>query len=244
MSEPSVRILVVDDERSIRRFLRASLGSQFAIFEAANGEEALAAVVTDRPDVIILDLGLPDIDGVEVTRRLREWTQIPIIVISVREQEKDKIAALDAGADDYLTKPFGVGELMARLRAALRRSAQGEVEPVFTSGDLEVDLSQREVRAGGQPIALTPTEYDLLRTLVRHAGKVLTHDQLLRAVWGTAYENETHMLQVNISNLRRKIEPDPVRPIYIITEPGVGYRLKVLETSARGGNRDRKAAAS
>ena len=228
MSEQDVRVLVVDDERSIRRFLNASLGSQFAVFEATNGEEALAAVVSDRPDVIILDLGLPDIDGVEVTRRLREWTQIPIIVISVREQERDKIAALDAGADDYLTKPFGVGELMARLRAALRRSAQTEAEPVFKTGALVVDLNQREVRVGDQPVALTPTEYDLLRTLVKHAGKVLTHDQLLRAVWGTAYESETHMLQVNISNLRRKIEPDPVRPTYLITEPGVGYRLKVL----------------
>jgi two-component system KDP operon response regulator KdpE len=228
MSEPGVRVLVVDDERSIRRFLRASLGSQFAIFEATTGEEALAAVAADRPDVILLDLGLPDMDGVEVTRRLREWSQTPIIVISVREQEKDKIAALDAGADDYLTKPFGVGELMARLRAALRRSAQTETEPVFETGSLVVDLNQRQVSVNGQPVSLTPTEYDLLRTLVRHAGKVLTHDQLLRAVWGTAYESETHMLQVNISNLRRKIEPNPVRPSYIITEPGVGYRLKVL----------------
>ncbi len=228
MSESAVRILVVDDERSIRRFLKASLGSQFTIFEATTGEEALAAAAAERPDIIILDLGLPDIDGVEVTRRLREWTQIPIIIVSVREQEKDKIAALDAGADDYLTKPFGVGELMARLRVAMRRSAQAESEPVFQTGELAVDLSQREVRVKGQAISLTPTEYDLLRTLVKFAGKVLTHDQLLRAVWGTAYESETHMLQVNISNLRRKIEPDPVRPIYIITEPGVGYRLKIL----------------
>jgi two-component system KDP operon response regulator KdpE len=228
MSEPGVRVLVVDDERSIRRFLRASLGSQFAIFEATTGEEALAAVAADRPDVILLDLGLPDMDGVEVTRRLREWSQTPIIVISVREQEKDKIAALDAGADDYLTKPFGVGELMARLRAALRRSAQTETEPMFETGSLVVDLNQRQVSVNGQPVSLTPTEYDLLRMLVRHAGKVLTHDQLLRAVWGTAYESETHMLQVNISNLRRKIEPNPVRPSYIITEPGVGYRLKVF----------------
>jgi two-component system, OmpR family, KDP operon response regulator KdpE len=228
MSEPSVRVLVADDERSIRRFLKASLGGQFVVFEATSGEEALAAVAADRPDVVILDLGLPDIDGVEVTRRLREWTQVPIIVVSVREQEKDKIAALDAGADDYLTKPFGVGELMARLRAALRRSAQGETEPVFRSGDLEVDLNKREVRVKGGEISLTPTEYDLLRTLVRYAGKVVTHDQLLRAVWGTAYESETHMLQVNISNLRHKIEPDPVRPVTLVTEPGVGYRLKVL----------------
>jgi two-component system KDP operon response regulator KdpE len=228
MTEQGVRVLVVDDERSIRRFLKVSLGSQFTIFEATNGEEALAAVVADRPDVIILDLGLPDMDGVDVTRRLREWTQIPIIVVSVREQEQDKVAALDAGADDYLTKPFGVGELMARLRSALRRSAQAEIDPVFMTGDLVVDLNLREVRANGQPVSLTPTEYDLLRIFVKFAGKVMTHDQLLRSVWGTAYESETHMLQVNISNLRRKIEPDPVRPSYLITEPGVGYRLKIV----------------
>ena len=228
MAELNLRVLVVDDERSIRRFLKVSLGSQFVVLEAASGEEALSAVANEHPDVVILDLGLPDIDGVEVTRRLREWSQIPIIIVSVREQEQDKIAALDAGADDYLTKPFGVGELMARLRVALRRSAQVDDEPVFASGNLVVDLNQREVRLNEQPILLTPTEYDLLRTLVRHAGKVLTHDQLLRAVWGTAYESETHMLQVNISNLRRKIEPYPSRPTYIVTEPGVGYRLKVL----------------
>jgi two-component system KDP operon response regulator KdpE len=228
MSEQDVRVLVVDDERSIRRFLKASLGSQFVIFEATTGDEALTAAAANRPDVIILDLGLPDMDGVEVTRRLREWTQIPIIIISVREQEKDKIAALDAGADDYLTKPFGVGELMARLRSALRRSAQSETDPVFKTGNLVVDLNLREVLVNGQPVSLTPTEYDLLRTFVKHAGKVLTHDQLLRTVWGTAYESETHMLQVNISNLRRKIEPDPVRPTYLITEPGVGYRLKIV----------------
>jgi two-component system, OmpR family, KDP operon response regulator KdpE len=229
MSESNLRVLIVDDERSIRRFLKVSLGSQFVVLEAASGEEALAAVAAEHPDIVILDLGLPDIDGVEVTRRLREWSQIPIIVVSVREQEKDKIAALDAGADDYLTKPFGVGELMARLRVALRRSAQTSDEPVFTSGNLMVDLNQRVVHVNEQPISLTPTEYDLLRTLIKHAGKVLTHNQLLRAVWGTAYESETHMLQVNISNLRRKIEPDPSRPILLITEPGVGYRLKTLE---------------
>jgi two-component system, OmpR family, KDP operon response regulator KdpE len=228
MSDQGVRLLVVDDERSIRRFLKASLGGQFVIFEAASGEEALAAVATVRPDVIILDLGLPDLDGVEVTRRLREWTEIPIIVVSVREQEQDKVAALDAGADDYLTKPFGMGELMARLRSALRRSAQAETDPVFKTGELVVDLNQREVLVKGKPISLTPTEYDLMRIFIKHSGKVLTHDQLLRAVWGTAYESETHMLQVNISNLRRKIEPDPLRPAYLITEPGVGYRLKII----------------
>ena len=228
MAETDLRVLVVDDERSIRRFLKASLGSQFVILEAASGEEALSAVASEHPDIVILDLGLPDMDGVEVTRRLREWSQVPIIIVSVREQEGEKIAALDAGADDYLTKPFGVGELMARLRVALRRSAQTDNEPVFTTGNLVVDLNQREVRVGGQVVALTPTEYDLLRALVKHVGKVLTHDQLLRVVWGTAYESETHLLQVNISNLRRKIEADPARPMYLVTEPGVGYKLKIV----------------
>ena len=228
MAETDLRILVVDDERSIRRFLKASLGSQFTILEASSGAEALAAVAAEHPDLVILDLGLPDMDGLEVTRRLREWSQIPIIIVSVRDREEEKIAALDAGADDYLTKPFGVGELMARLRVALRRSASTDNEPVFRSGTLVVDLNQREVRLNESPISLTPTEYDLLRALVKHVGKVLTHDQLLRAVWGTAYQSETHMLQVNISNLRRKIEPDPSRPTYIVTEPGVGYRLKIL----------------
>jgi two-component system, OmpR family, KDP operon response regulator KdpE len=227
MSETHVRLLVVDDERPIRKFLRAALEGQFDVSEAVNGEEALAAVVSFRPDIIILDLGLPDLDGVEITRRLREWTQIPIIVISVREQEQEKIAALDAGADDYLTKPFGVGELVARLRAALRRSLHTEPEPVFTNGSLKVDLSKREVQVDGKLVSLTPTEYDLLKTFIKYAGKVLTHTQLLRLIWGTAYESETHMLQVNISNLRRKIEPDPLRPSFIITEPGVGYRLKI-----------------
>ncbi len=227
MSETQTRLLVVDDERPIRKFLRASLEGEFNVNEATNGEEALAAVISFRPDIIIMDLGLPDLDGVEITRRLREWTQIPIIVISVREQEQEKIAALDAGADDYLTKPFGVGELMARLRVALRRSLHTEAEPVFTNGSLIVDLSKREVQVDGKLVSLTPTEYDLLKTFIKYAGKVLTHTQLLRLIWGTAYESETHMLQVNISNLRRKIEPDPVRPSFIITEPGVGYRLKL-----------------
>jgi len=227
MSETQTRLLVVDDERPIRKFLRASLEGEFNVTEATNGEEALSAVISFRPDIIILDLGLPDLDGVEITRRLREWTQIPIIVISVREQEQEKIAALDAGADDYLTKPFGVGELMARLRAALRRSMHPEAEPVFTNGALRVDLSKRVVQVDGKLVSLTPTEYDLLKTFIKYAGKVLTHTQLLRLIWGTAYESETHMLQVNISNLRRKIEPDPVRPSFIITEPGVGYRLKI-----------------
>jgi two-component system, OmpR family, KDP operon response regulator KdpE len=229
MNKNLPRILVVDDERPIRRFLNASLSGLYEICEAANGEEALRAAATERPDLIILDLGLPDLDGVEVTRHLREWAQTPIIVVSVREQESDKIAALDAGADDYLTKPFSAGELMARIRVALRRSVQNESEPVFTSGELTVDLTLRTVTVGSQSVTLTPTEYDLLKVLIKYAGKVLTHRQLLRAVWGSTYESETHTLQVNISNLRRKIEPDPARPTHIVTEPGVGYRLKMSD---------------
>ncbi len=227
MSETLPRILVVDDERPIRRFLRASLSGQYEIIEAASAEDALRSAAGERPELVILDLGLPDMDGVEVTRRLREWSRVPIIVVSVREQEAEKIAALDAGADDYLTKPFGAGELMARIRVALRRSARDVDEPIFEYNDLIVDFTRHEVKVRGQPVLLTPTEYDLLRALIRHAGRVLTHHQLLHEVWGDAYDRETHILQVNISNLRRKIESDPTRPVYIVTEAGVGYRLKV-----------------
>ena len=228
MNEIGFRVLVVDDERAIRRYLHAALNAHgYVIYEAVNGQEALSAAAAERPDLIILDLGLPDIDGVEVTRQIREWSQIPIIILSVREQERDKVAALDAGADDYLTKPFSTGELMARIRVALRRSAQTSPEPVFTSGELVVNLSRRLVTVRDQEISLTPTEYDLLHALVQHPGKVLTHRQLLQKVWGNAYETEAHLLRVNMSNLRRKIEPDPTRPRFIITEPGVGYRLRV-----------------
>ena len=231
MAGPMIRILVVDDERPIRRFLNASLSGQYTILEAATGEEALSMAVSGHPDVIILDLGLPDIDGLEVTRRLREWTQIPIIIVSVRDQEEHKIAALDAGADDYLTKPFGVGELTARVRAALRRSAhpEGESEPVFQKDDLLVDLARRNVLKQGQAVSLTPTEYEILRLLVQHAGKVLTHQQLIHSIWGSEAANDeedSHLLRVNVSNLRHKLEADPSRPHYIVTEPGVGYRLK------------------
>jgi len=230
MSDIGLRVLVVDDEPAIRRFLRASLGAHgYTVMEASCGEDALKTVALNHPEVVILDLGLPDIDGVEVTRRLREWTQIPIIILSVRDQEGDKIAALDAGADDYLTKPFGMGELMARMRVVLRRSAQTTEEPIYQIDELEVDLARRQVSVAGQDISLTPTEYDLLRVLAQHAGKVITHHQLLRMVWGDAYQTETHLLRVNMSNLRRKIEPDPTRPRYILTEPGVGYRLKTVQ---------------
>jgi len=223
----SARILVIDDEQPVRRFLRVALASQgYLVVEASTGQEGISAVATNKPDVVILDLGLPDLDGTEVTRLLREWTRIPIIILSVRGSENDKIAALDAGADDYLTKPFGVGELLARLRAALRR-ATGDNEPVFISGRLKVDLVHRIVSMSENTVQLTPTEYGLLRVLVVHAGMVVTHRQLLREVWGIAYPGESHMLHVNISNLRHKIEPDPTRPQFIITEPGVGYRLRV-----------------
>lgn len=224
---PDERVLIVDDEPAIRRFLRVTLTAQaYNTIEAASGQEALSKATADKPDIIVLDIGLPDINGIEVTRLLRKWTQIPIIILSVRGAESDKIAALDAGADDYLTKPFGVGELLARLRAALRRAAQATTEPIFQSGSLKVDLSRRLITVSGLETQLTPTEYGLLRVLVTHAGKVLTHHFLLREVWGAEYGEEFHMLHVNISNLRRKIEPDPTRPQFIITEPGIGYRLR------------------
>jgi two-component system KDP operon response regulator KdpE len=227
MNDVGLRVLVVDDERAIRRYLHAALNAQgYTVFEASSGKDALTMTASERPDIVILDLGLPDLDGVKVTRHLREWTSIPIIILSVREQEVDKINALDAGADDYLTKPFNSGELMARIRAAIRHTLQGASEPIFEIDNLKVDLTRRLVKLNGLDISLTPTEYDLLRILVQNAGKVITHHQLLRQVWGTAYESEAHLLRVNMSNLRRKIEPDPTRPHYIITEPGVGYRLR------------------
>jgi len=227
MTEAGQRILIVDDETPIRRYLRTALSAEgFHVFEATNGQEALNATVANHPDLIILDLGLPDFDGTEVTRRLREWSQTPIIVLSVREAENDKVAALDAGADDYLTKPFGTGELMARMRVALRRQAGKPDDPVIQVDNLKMDISRRSVTSNGNAVSLTPTEYEILRILLQNAGKVLTHRQLLRQVWGIAYEGEMHILRVNISNLRRKIEPDPARPHYLLTEPGVGYRIR------------------
>lgn len=227
MNEPTLRILIVDDEPAIRRFLRASLGAHgHEVFESATGQEALTGVLARRPDLIILDLGLPDMDGVQVTKRLREWTQIPIIILSVREHETDKVAALDAGADDYLTKPFGIEELLARIRVAMRHTLQPSTESVFTVADLKIDFGRRIVTVAGNEVQLTPTEYELLRVLVKNAGKVLTHHQLLRQVWGVGAEQDMHMLRVNVSNLRHKIETDPTRPAYIVTEPGVGYRLR------------------
>jgi two-component system, OmpR family, KDP operon response regulator KdpE len=222
------RVLVVDDEKAIQRFLKNALSSaEFSVHIVGSGKEALSAALAIRPDVIILDLGLPDMDGLEVLRRLREWTQVPVIILSVRDREDEKVNALDSGADDYVTKPFGIGELLARMRVALRKSIQDSPAPVFRIDGLEVDLEHRRVSAEGEEVQLTPTEYDLLRLLVHHAGKVLTHNQILRQIWGPAYIEQPHVLRVNISNLRRKIEPEPTRPRYILTELGVGYRLKV-----------------
>lgn len=228
MSSHGPRVLVVDDEPAILNYLRAILAAHdYTVYEASRGQDAVAAVVAQRPDLIVLDLGLPDLDGVEVTRLIREWSQIPILVLSVRGSEQDKVAALDAGADDYLTKPFGSGELLARMRVLLRRAARAPGEPVFTTGDLQVDLTRRVVTMGGQEVQLTPTEYDLLRVLVKHADQVLTHHQLLREVWGLSMDDDAlHMLRVNVSNLRHKLEPDPARPRYLVTEAGVGYRLR------------------
>lgn len=221
------KVLIVDDEKAIQRFLRNALsGGEFSLFEAETGQEALAAAAQLSPDLIILDLGLPDMDGIEVIRRLREWSNIPVIVLSVREREGDKISALDAGADDYVTKPFGIGELLARMRVALRRSIQETPEPVYKIEELEVDLPRRRVIVGGKEIQLTPTEYDVLKLLVTHAGKVLTHRHILNQIWGPTYLEQPHILRVTVSNLRHKLEPEPDRPRYILTEPGVGYRLK------------------
>jgi two-component system KDP operon response regulator KdpE len=230
LSDGNPVVLVVDDEPAIRRFLRTSLSAHdYTVLEAGTGQAAVSLAAAHRLHLVILDLGLPDLSGIEVTRLLREWTQVPILILSVRGQETDKIAALDAGADDYITKPFGLGELLARMRAALRHASPAATDPVFTTGDLTVDIPRRLVTVAGQEIQLTPTEFELLRLLVTHAGKVLTHRQLLREVWGPGYEQEMHILRVNVSNLRRKVEPEPARPRHIITEPGVGYRLRATE---------------
>jgi two-component system KDP operon response regulator KdpE len=225
---PPVNILVIEDEAPIRRFLRATLEAEgFRVVEAPTGEEGLRQAATRAPDVVILDLGLPDQDGLEVTRRLREWSTMPIVVLSARGRESDKVAALDAGADDYVTKPFGAGELMARLRVALRhRSRATEGAPVFRVGELEVDLERRRVTVTGREVHLTPTEYRLLAVLVRHAGKVLTHAFLLREVWGPGYSGQSHYVRVYMGQLRQKLERDAARPRYFVNEPGVGYRLK------------------
>jgi two-component system KDP operon response regulator KdpE len=219
------RVLVVDDESSIRRFLHISLSGQYNVLEASTGAAALAQVASGHPDAILLDLGLPDMDGIEVTRQLRKYTQTPIIIVSIRDQEEEKVNALDSGADDYLTKPFSANELKARLRAALRHTATAEYKPVYQVDGLEVNLSRRLVKVNGRIVDLTPTEYDILRQLIQHSGRILTHQQLIQAVWGKNGKGDTHLLRVNVSNLRHKIETDPSRPHHILTEPGIGYRL-------------------
>lgn len=219
-------ILVVDDEVQIRRFLRISLeANDYRVYEAENGATALAQAALHRPDVIILDMNLPDMVGVEVLRRLREWASTPVIMLSVRAADMDKVSALDAGADDYLTKPFSTVELLARLRVALRHSQPDTPEPVLTIGDVQIDLARRLVTRKGEAVKLTPTEYALLRLLVQHAGKVLTHRQILKEVWGPQYVDETHYLRVYFGQLRQKLEENPAMPRLIVTEPGVGYRL-------------------
>ncbi len=228
MAEPK-RILIVDDDLPIRRFLKASLDPvEYELFEAETGRQGIQATAMRNPHVVLLDLGLPDMDGVDVARSLREWTQVPIIVLSARGQEKDKIDALEAGADDYLTKPFGMGELHARIRVALRRLRDDDAaEAVFEAGGLRVDLAVRQVLRNGKEIHLTPNEYKLLAMLVRHAGQVVTHRQLLSEVWGAAYAEEGHYLRVYMGQLRHKLEEEPARPRLLINEPGVGYRLRI-----------------
>jgi two-component system KDP operon response regulator KdpE len=230
MPDDKELILLIEDESQMRRFLRITLQSQgYRLIESETGADGLLQAASRNPDVVLLDLGLPDIDGLEVTTRLREWTATPIIVISAREQEQDKVKALDAGADDYLTKPFSAVELLARIRVALRhamRQRAGRPEPVFILHDLRVDLALRQVFLSDQEVHMTPIEYKLLVTLIRHAGKVITHRQLLQEVWGPAHVNEVQYLRVYMTQLRHKLEADPARPRFLMNEPGIGYRLK------------------
>ena len=226
----SARILVVDDEPQMGRLLKTTLGARgYEIAVALDGQAALDLAASWNPDVVLLDLGLPVLDGLEVARRLRAWSQVPIIVLTARDTEQDKVTALDLGADDYLTKPFGTDELLARIRVALRRAAGLATpgKPLLQSGDLTIDLAQRRVMVRQQTIHLTPTEYELLRVLATNAGKVLTHQMLLRAVWGNGYEQDVAILRVFVTQLRRKIEPDPAHPFHITTEPGIGYRFQL-----------------
>jgi two-component system KDP operon response regulator KdpE len=227
MADPTV--VVIEDEPQIRRFLRAALGGEgYRVHEASTGADGLVEVASRQPDVVVLDLGLPDTDGLDVIRRVREWSAVPVIILSARGQEADKVAALDAGADDYLSKPFGVDELMARMRVALRHRARvsdGAVDSAFNLGELHVDLAARQVTLGGAYVHLTPIEYRLLTTLVHHAGKVVTHHQLLNEVWGPNATEQAHYVRVYMAHLRHKLEAEPARPRYLLTEAGVGYRL-------------------
>jgi two-component system KDP operon response regulator KdpE len=227
MADPAV--VVVEDEPQIRRFLRVALRDDgYRVHEASTGADGLVEIASRQPDAVILDLGLPDLDGVEVIRKVRQWSAVPIIVLSARGQEADKVAALDSGGDDYLSKPFGVGELLARLRVAMRHRARvsdGVIDTTLSVGDLRVDLGARRVSRAGEDVHLTPIEYRLLTTLVHHAGKVVTHHQLLNEVWGPQATEQAHYLRVYMAHLRRKLEADPARPRYLLTEAGVGYRL-------------------
>jgi two-component system KDP operon response regulator KdpE len=226
MTEKGLRILVVDDEPQIRKLLHVSLHAYgYHLGQASTGEEGIRQAAAFKPDLAIVDLGLPDIDGKTVIQQIREWSTMPIIILTARDQEQEKIAALDAGADDYITKPFAMGELMARIRVCLRRTTAHDNEPVLTCGELTVDLLQRRVTVGEREIKLTPTEYELIKYMMQHAGRVLTHKQILKAVWGNAYDEDTHYIRIYISQLRRKIEQDPAQPRYIVTESGIGYRL-------------------
>lgn len=230
MTQVPIRILVIEDEPQMQKFLAASLsGEGYRTLEAQTGQEGIALARTHNPDLVLLDLGLPDTDGMEVTRALRDFSTKPVIVISARGQEEDKVRALDVGADDYLTKPFGTSELMARIRVALRhaaRSKEERTEPIIKVGEIEIDLDRRRVLSSGREVHLTPNEYKLFAYLMKHAGKVLTHRQLLKEVWGAAYASQTHYLRVYMVQLRHKLEADAARPRYLVTEPGVGYRLK------------------
>lgn len=226
MENTGTRILIIDDEAPIRKLLKVALtGHNYEVKEATCGQEGLNEAALYRPDLIILDMGLPDIEGLDVVRQIREWLKVPIIILSVREKESDKIDVLDAGADDYVTKPFNMGELLARIRAALRHAKGAGDDPVLIFDDLVIDLAYRRVTVNEKEVKLSPIEYDLLKNLSAYAGKVLTHKQLLRTIWGPSYENDAHYLRVYIGQLRRKIEDDPSHPKHIVTEPGVGYRL-------------------
>ena len=226
MSDNALRILVIDDEPQIRKLLKVSLSAYgYNIDQAESGRDGISQAAIFKPDLIMVDLGLPDIDGKDVIRQIREWSNVPIIILTARDQEQEKIAALDTGADDYVTKPFSMGELLARIRVCLRRSAQSDDEPVLTCGGLKIDLLLRKVTVEGREVKLTPTEYEIIKLMAKHAGRVLTHKQLLKAVWGNYCDDDTHYIRVYIAQLRRKIEVDPAQPHYIITESGVGYRL-------------------
>jgi two-component system KDP operon response regulator KdpE len=226
---PEPAVVLIEDEPQIRRFLRATLATQgYRLFEATTGADGIVEVGSRLPDVVVVDLGLPDMDGLDVIRRLREWTTVPIIVLSARGQEQDKVAALDAGADDYVSKPFGAGELMARIRVALRHTTGASHEggeASFKVGELQIDFVRRHVRIGAREVRLTPIEYKLLTTLAHNAGKVVTHQQLLREVWGPSHTDQSHYVRVYMAQLRHKLEAEPARPRYLLTEPGVGYRL-------------------